>query len=60
MGIIKGQLEYKRWQEGERLTRRQAILAQCYECNGLKDSNADCKGSKYCPLYQYHPHRRLK
>lgn len=47
----------KRWKEGKRLTRGQAILAQCHECNdGHLGSNKDCKG-KSCPLYQYMPYR---
>jgi hypothetical protein len=57
MGILKGQKEYKKFKEGELLTRREAILAMCYECNGLEESNEDCQGKGGCPLYQYHPHR---
>jgi len=58
MGVIKGQKEYRKYKDGQRLTRKQAILAQCYDCNGGDESNADCQGYS-CPLYQYHPHRTV-
>lgn len=60
MGILKGKLEYKKFKKGESLTRREAILAMCYECNGLEESNEDCQGKGGCPLYQYHPHKSRK
>ena len=56
MGKIKGEKEYKKFKDGEKLTRKQAILAQCYACNGFEESAEDC-GGKSCPLYQYHHHR---
>ena len=55
MGQLKGQAEYKKFLKGQSLTRKQAILAQCYACNGLESSNEDC-GGESCPLYEYHPH----
>lgn len=58
MGFIKGQLEYKKFKKGESLTRKEAMLAQCFYCNGQEDSRADCSG-KNCPLYQYHPYKNL-
>lgn len=33
MGMLKGQKEHERFKEGKSLTRKQAILAQCYDCN---------------------------
>lgn len=57
MGILKGKLEYKKFKRGESLTRREAILAMCYECNGLEESNEDCQSKGRCPLYQYHSYR---
>ena len=57
MGILKGQKEYERFNEGESLTRKQAILAQCYVCNGQKDSGTDCGGEKTCPLYGHSPYQ---
>ena len=59
MAVIKGQREHEKFKAGDRLTRRQAMLALCYECNGFEDSNEDC-GSKACPIYQFHPHRGKK
>lgn len=56
MGQIKGQVQYQKWQKGKRLTRGEAILANCYVCNGLEESNVDCRGES-CPLYNYHPHK---
>ena len=59
MGMIKGQKEYEKFKRGEFLTRKQAMLAQCYECNGFEDSNEDCQG-KSCPMYQYQPYKGVK
>ena len=59
MGQVKGQKEYEKFKDGKPLTRKQAILAQCYDCNGQEESSADCKG-KSCPLYQYQPYRGKK
>lgn len=56
MGKIKGQLEYQKFKEGKLLTRKEAILAQCYICNGGEGSSEDCMGDS-CPLYQYQPYR---
>jgi len=49
MGIIKGSFEFKKFKSGKPLTRKQAILAQCYECNGYEAE--DCL-AEHCPLYQ--------
>lgn len=57
--MIKGQKEYAKFQKGEKLTRKQAMLANCYMCNGLEDSAEDCQG-KSCPIYQYQPYRGIK
>ena len=57
MGQIKGQKEYEQFEKGEKLTRRQAMLANCYMCNGLEDSRADCQG-KSCPIYPFRPYKR--
>lgn len=56
MPKVKGQKEYAKFLKGERLTYRQAILAQCFICNGEEEAAVDCK-SKTCPLYPYHPYR---
>lgn len=53
---IKGGREYEKFIQGKSLTRKEAMLAQCFVCNGLEESGADCRCFS-CPLYQYHPHR---
>ena len=58
--LIKGARQYKLFQEGKLLTRKQAILAQCYICNGEEEGGEDCLGSETCPLYQYFPYRGKK
>jgi hypothetical protein len=55
--IVKGAYQYRQFQEGKSLTRKDAILAQRYVCNGLEDGVEDCPGAKSCPLYQYYPYR---
>ena len=59
MGKIKGQKEYANFKEGKKLTRKQAMLAQCFSCNGEEQSRVDCQGIS-CPMYQYFPYRHLK
>lgn len=59
MASIKGAKEYEKFKRGELLTRKQAMLAHCYECNGLEESNCDCQG-KSCPMYQYSPFKARK
>ncbi|MBI5327303.1 MAG: hypothetical protein HZB80_03280 [Deltaproteobacteria bacterium] len=58
---MKGYKDYQRFRAGEPLSRKQAILAQCYICNGASEGGEDCRG-RSCPLYQFMPHRanRLK
>lgn len=57
MAKIKGEKEYRKWQEGERLSRKQAMLAHCYSCNGEGDSGKDCNGRNTCPMYQFFVYR---
>lgn len=59
MSKIKGSRQYEDFKAGKPLTRKAAILAQCYICNGEEESNVDCKGSS-CPLYQYFFYRNKK
>lgn len=59
MGKIKGQKEYEKFKQGEKLTRGQAMKANCYMCNGLEDSNTDCQGTE-CPLYPFRPYKGAK
>lgn len=57
MGAIKGQKEFKKWEKGETLTRKEVMLAHCYQCNGQEASRVDCGGGQTCPLYVYHPYK---
>ncbi len=57
MGQIKGAAQYEKWRAGKRLTRKEAMLAQCYICNGEKEGAEDCLGEKTCPMYQYFHYR---
>jgi len=57
--IIKGKLEYQKFLKGIALTRKEAILAQCYVCNGCEEGGKDC-GSTDCPLHQFMPYRKHK
>ena len=59
MGMIKGQKEYDKFKKGLPLSRKGAMLAFCYECNGYEGSNADC-GAVKCPMYRYMPYRGRK
>ena len=34
MGQVKGAKEYQMWEKGQNLTRKEAMLAFCYDCNG--------------------------
>ena len=54
--LIKGAKEFKLFKQDKPLTRKQAILAQCYICNGYEAE--DCLGVS-CPLYEYHPYRKV-
>jgi len=56
MARIKGANEYKRLENGVKLSRKEAIYAMCYECNGYEQSNDDCE-NKGCPLYAFSPYR---
>jgi len=57
--MLKGEKEYGRFKEGKSLTFRQAIIAQCFACNGEREGGEDCLGLN-CPLYQYMPYRKSK
>ncbi|MFA5402732.1 MAG: hypothetical protein WC318_04425 [Candidatus Omnitrophota bacterium] len=57
MSKLRGAKEYDNFITGKPLTRKEALLAQCYVCNGFEESGEDCLG-KSCPLYQYQPYRK--
>lgn len=51
-----GRAEIEKYYRGERLTHREAILANCYECmGGFNDGREDCL-ARACPLYPYSPY----
>ena len=58
MPQVIGAKEYESWESGSSLTMKEAILANCYMCNGQEDSASDCQGGRACPLYAYSPHGR--
>lgn len=57
----KGAMFYQRFKNGQHLTRHQAILAHCYDCNGEhtvgRNGKMDCQGKNSCPLYEYFPYK---
>ena len=59
MGLLKGQTEYRKWEKGKKLTRKEAMLALCYQCNGMEDSASDCRGGGFCPVYEYSPYKGM-
>ena len=56
----KGRGELVRHRRGERLTLKEAVLANCYECmGGYTDGLCDCEIPD-CPLYQFMPYKESK
>lgn len=47
----KGQKDLIAYLSGKRITRQQAILAKCYDCDGMGESGVCDVGD--CPLYPY-------
>ena len=54
---MRGFNQYEKFKKGQSLTPKQAILAQCYVCNGESEGGGDCLAVT-CPLYQYMPYRK--
>lgn len=47
---------YIKFKEGKPLTRKQAMEAQCFSCNGESAEQKDeCRGQESCPLYPFSP-----
>ncbi len=47
---------YQKFMRKEHLSRKQAMEAQCYECNGYSaETKDDCLGSGSCALYEWSP-----
>lgn len=59
MRKIVGREEFERFQKGKKLKPLDAILAQCYVCNGKEEGGRDCYCMR-CPLYQYMPCKGLR
>ena len=54
----QGRKELIKHLKGERITRGEACLAQCYWCMGYyMDGPTDCR-MEYCPNYQYFPYKK--
>lgn len=60
MSQIKGQKEYQKFMNKEALSYKEAILAQCYVCNGQEDSAEDCQAGDSCLLYPFQPYSSNK
>jgi hypothetical protein len=51
----KGKREFEKFKKGEKLTYKQSVYANCYECmSGYYDGKVDCE-VKNCPLYTFIP-----
>jgi hypothetical protein len=54
----QGKEEFLRFQKGERLTMKQALLAHCYDCTGhYTDGRKDCE-MQTCPFHPFMPYNR--
>ena len=60
MGMKKGKMEYNKWKLGKPLSRKEAIICQCYVCCGEDEGGFDCKPLNGCSLYEYMPYRTTK
>jgi hypothetical protein len=56
----RGKKELLKHLSGETLTPKQAVIANCYQCNaGYVDGRVDCETTT-CPLYGHMPYRKNK
>jgi hypothetical protein len=54
--LAQGQKEYLAYMNGQRLTLKESILANCYLCMGYYiDGKKECKVS-LCPFYPFMPY----
>ena len=53
---IKGSKELLTFLQGQKLSYRKAILAQCYQCIGYYDGGMQDCNDELCPLYSYVPY----
>ena len=56
---IKGLDELERFLKQKKLKPLDAILANCYVCNGYGGGGRDCDCPR-CPLYQFMPYRGVR
>lgn len=54
--VAKGKAEYLKWLEGGKLSRKEAMDANCYLCMGYySDGRGECS-VKLCPVRNYMPY----
>lgn len=58
MAGVKGKNQFMKFKEGKFLGMKDAILANCYMCNGYEESGEDCRGKGSCALYAFSPYGR--
>lgn len=56
--MAMGKLQYDNWKAGKKLSRKGAVYAHCYECNGWEQSGEDCQGKENCALYPFSPSKK--
>lgn len=55
-----GSAEWKKHQQGKRLTLKPAVHAKCFDCMAhYDDGRRDCEMPE-CPLYSWMPYRGVK
>jgi hypothetical protein len=59
MKRVRGFKEYEKFIAGKRITRKEAMLAMCYDCLGGEMMREDCQGT-LCPLYPFYPSQYKK
>lgn len=56
----RGRKELSKHLKGKRLTPKQAVLANCFDCmGGYMDGKYSC-GIPDCPLYPFMPYREVE
>jgi len=54
---FQGQDAYNNFLNNKQITRKEAMLAKCYECMSEYDNGKENCLGKSCPLYLYYPYR---
>ena len=56
----QGRRELVKFLEGKKISRKEAMIAFCYECQGYyKDGRISCENTD-CPMYPYMPYSKNK